>query len=165
LGLRVAVSNEELRRRLLPEAMIAYFKKKLPKLAEGELLARIEETLKFLTLSPHCKQNIPVSQEIDEIWHLWILESQEYFELCSRIEPGNYIHHSSNDYGETQGRGNSDADQLRSDVEMLALYVRTFGAFRDDRIRYWSLPSHLTKKGWKTSEINSWLLSSGDEAA
>lgn len=153
------ITNEELRFKLLPDSMFYYFKKKIPHLDPSELLVRIEETLKFLTISPYCKCNIPVTKDIDEIWHYWIIQSEEYFKLCSNIQFGEYIHHSSNDYLEYFECSFDDHTQFLSDIEMLAMYVYNFGPFENSRLEYWALPKYLiSKHNWHIEDLNEWLL-------
>jgi hypothetical protein len=72
---RTAISNRQLTDAFLSPQMECYFHKKLPDVPAVELLIRIQEALKFLNLATYCEGNIPVSQVIDDIWHLWILET------------------------------------------------------------------------------------------
>ena len=68
---------------LLDAPMRHYFACKFPELPADELDLRIEETLRFLFIAHECPGTIPVSPEIDEIWHAWILQTQEYIH-CAR---------------------------------------------------------------------------------
>jgi hypothetical protein len=144
----------------LTAAMLHYFRKKLSKLTEVELRIRIEETLKFLVISNHCDGAIPVSRDIDEIWHYWILQTQEYEALCLSLPDGKFIHHTSNDYIEYFDRDIGKHDNLPLDVKMLATYVANYGPFEKSRVKYWLLASHLVeKRGWDIQELNDWLAS------
>ena len=152
------IANEQLRAAFLDEPMLHYFKSKLPELPYHGLLARIEETLKFLYLASECTGPIPVSREIDEIWHYWILQTQEYASLCESLPTGTMIHHSSNEYlryfDQTVGKNND----LALDVKMLALYVGNFGPFEPGRAKYWLFATHLVQRcGWTTQQLNDWL--------
>ena len=148
----------------LDEAMAHYFKCKFSSLSDDELEMRIEEALRFLFISHECRGAIPVSKDIDEIWHAWILQTQEYMELCEQLPAGRYIHHSSNDYlsffdplvdelvGEHGG--------LEQDVKMLALYVANFGPFDERRAMHWLLARHLLQRlNWSVADLNEWLVS------
>jgi hypothetical protein len=53
----------------LDPPMHHYFAHKFSSLPKDELRVRIEETLKFLFVSHECTGAIPVTKEIDEIWH------------------------------------------------------------------------------------------------
>lgn len=77
-----------------------YFEAKLSPLSPREVRVRVEEALKFLNMAAYCHSSIPVSKDIDEIWHLWILETQEYRKLCRILQGGGFLHHRSNAYAE-----------------------------------------------------------------
>jgi hypothetical protein len=138
--------------------MLHYFRKKLPQLTEAELRSRIEETLKFLVISCYCDGAIPVSRDIDEIWHYWILQTQDYEALCLSLPEGKFIHHTSNDYIEYFDEDIGKHDNLPLDVKMLATYVANYGPIEKSRVKYWLLASHLVEKcGWDVQELNDWL--------
>src|ERR1700712_1005280 len=101
------ISNQQLRQTFLSSPMRCYFERKLPEVTEAEVVVRIEETLKFLKMAVFCHGNIPVSQEMDDMCHLWILETPEYETLCALLEGRRFIHHSSNVYAACAGEGAS----------------------------------------------------------
>jgi hypothetical protein len=140
------------------QPMLQYFQRKLPQFSERDLQIQIEETLKFLFMAEECSGAIPVSRELDEIWHYWILQTQEYMSLCERLPAGHYIHHSSNDYEKYFDAEVSERSNLLLDIKMLALYAANFGAFEEERINYWLLAKHLVNKcGWSVAQLNEWL--------
>jgi hypothetical protein len=154
------ITSGELRARFLSPAMHSYFRKKLPELPSTELNARIDETLKFLVISPYCTGPIPVTKDIDEIWHYWILETKEYAVLCRALGTGEFIHHTSNQYLEYFQEEPAEAEDLLLGVRMLAIYVENYGPFMKDRTKYWLLADHLcSKRGWSVEELNEWLMS------
>lgn len=158
------ISNHTLVTALLTAPMRHYFKLKLPHLPEQELLVQIEEALKFLVIADQCTGAIPISKEIDEIWHYWILQTEEYMTLCEQLPTGNYIHHSSNDYSSYFDSAINERSNLTLDIKMLALYVKNFGSFEKKRTQYWLLAAHLIeKRGWTLQQLNDWLQM--DEAA
>jgi hypothetical protein len=57
----------------------------------AEVYIRIEETLKFLNMATFCEGNIPVTQELDDIWHYWVLETREYAKLCVSLQGRDFI--------------------------------------------------------------------------
>lgn len=151
------VTGEQLRKAYLSPQMLRYFERKLPELERAEVLARVEEALKFLTLAFYSEGNIAVVQEIDDIWHLWILETQEYWRLCERMHGGRYLHHSSNAFCAP-----ADSDSIRNSIEQdvaaLADYVVNYGPFAPDRVRFWHLPRYLVDVcGMSVDELNAWL--------
>lgn len=144
---------------LVDAPMSHYFRRKFADLSDDELELRIEETLRFLFISHECRGAIPVSKDIDEVWHAWILQTQEYMALCERLPTGRYIHHSSNDYLSFFDPLVGERDGLEQDVKMLALYVVNFGPFDERRAMHWLLARHLLQRcGWSVSELNGWLL-------
>lgn len=156
----MTMSGPELCDAYLTPAMQHYFRKKLAHLSEAELQARIEETLKFLMIARFCTGSIPVCRELDEIWHYWILQTQQYEQLCRSLPGGEFLHHSSNAYIECFDPEVGSRDNLRSDVYMLATYVANFGPFEPGRFKYWLLALHLIEeRGWTLDELNSWLAS------
>ena len=66
---------------LLPPKMEEYFYRKLVGELQEEIRVKLIEFLKFCLLYPQAKCNIPFNAEIDEIWHLWILQTRQYQEL------------------------------------------------------------------------------------
>jgi hypothetical protein len=150
---------------LVDEPMLHYFRCKFASLSDDELALRIEETLRFLFISHECTGAIPVSKEIDEIWHAWILQTQEYIELCERLPTGRYIHHSANDYLSYFDPLVGEHEDLEQEVKMLALYVANFGPFDEGRGTHWLLARHLLQRcGWSVSELNGWLSEAGSLA-
>jgi hypothetical protein len=92
------ITEDMLKRAYLDDAMWHYFQRKLSAVPEAERLLRVEETLKFLFILSECDGPIPVAPEIDEVWHLWILQTREYMALCEQLPTGSYLHHCSYDY-------------------------------------------------------------------
>jgi hypothetical protein len=163
---KAMIANEHLRAAFLDEPMLCYFKSKLPELPDHELLARIEETLKFLYIASECTGPIPVSRDIDEIWHYWILQTKEYASLCELLPTGTVIHHSSNEYLRYFDQTIGQSSDLALDVKMLALYVGNFGPFETGRTHYWLLATHLVQRcGWTTQQLNDWLQTTAPDEA
>jgi hypothetical protein len=156
--LPLVISNAQLRSAYLTEPMYAYFRRKVGGISDADLEARIEEALKFLFISGECTGAIPVTKEIDEIWHYWVLETQEYAALCEALPAGAFVHHSSNDYLAYFDPSVGEDTDLAADVKMLALYVENFGPFDASRTKYWHLATHLVDKmGWSVEQLNEWL--------
>lgn len=154
------ITGNDLRAAYLTSPMLYYFRKKLPDISEKELLIRIEETLKFLTIAHFSSSAIPVVREIDDVWHYWILQTQEYEDLCRALPSGEFIHHSSNAYLGFFDPTIGDRLDLHADVRMLAIYVTNFEPFSENRAKYWQVPAFLIeKRGWSVNKLNGWLLS------
>lgn len=149
----------------LDAPMQHYFRRKFSDLPLGELALRIEEALRFLFISHACSGPIPVSKEIDDVWHAWILQTQEYMALCDRLPTGCYIHHSSNDYLSYLDPAVGEDDDLSLGVKMLALYAANFGPFDAARAQHWLLARHLLQRcGWTVAMLNDWLLGDAHDA-
>ena len=155
----MSITNKELTEAFLSPQMRRYFEKKLPEISPREVGVRVEETLKFLNIAAYCHGSIPVSQEIDDIWHLWILETREYQKLCASLQGGRFIHHSSNVYAACDDlAGELPMNELDDDVAVLGNYVLNYGRFESDRVKYWLLANHLVAAcGWSVERLNEWL--------
>jgi hypothetical protein len=117
----------------VPEWMVRHLKARFQGIEAEALSLRIEEFVKFLILSTKIGGGkLPVSQDIDELWHAYIIETQEYASLCERI--GAFIHHTSLD---------NPADALDPsvvrDFHLLFIvgYVANFGPFSSDVLPLW----------------------------
>lgn len=153
------MTDRSLSAALVDAPMSHYFRRKFADVPDEELDRRIEETLRFLFISHECHGSIPVSKAIDEVWHAWILQTQEYVALCDKLPTGRYIHHSSNDYLSFFDPLVGERDGLEDDVRMLALYVANFGPFDACRATHWRLANHFLQRcGWSVSDLNDWLL-------
>lgn len=153
------ISNERLREAFLTPQMACYFARKLPGLDPAELTIRIEETLKFLNIAVYCSGNIPVTREIDDLWHLWILETREYERLCGLLQGRAFLHHTSNVYLDCCGEAvPSPRQELEEKLAALAMYVKNYGPLRAERIRYWTFAAHLVDDcGWSLGQLNDLL--------
>ena len=113
----------------LTDTLRSYLIKKCSFQSEQETLQQTEECLRFLYLSHLTKGAIPVCQKIDEIWHLLILQTKEYFELCENLPGKKYIHHSSDIYQQLSRDDNAKVEAKRQ-LEWLVSYVKNFGFLR-----------------------------------
>lgn len=153
------ITSKQLRETFLSPQMKFYFDQKLAPLPSEEVDVRVEEMLKYLNMAVHCNGDIPVSKEIDEVWHYWILETAEYERLCRRLHGGAFLHHSSNDYA---AYVDPDAKNHRIDlmlgVSILGSYVLNYGPFEPGRVNYWPLAARLMERlRWDLNQLNDWL--------
>lgn len=156
------ITNEQLREAFLPAPMKHYFDKKLAPLPSDEVTVRIEELLKYLNMSVYCLGDIPFTLEIDEVWHLWIMETAEYATLCNKLHGRKFIHHSSSDYAEYfDAQAKKRTVDFEKGLAILSAYVLNYGPFRADRVGYWPLAEQLLKDtAWSLDEFNHWLRTS-----
>lgn len=94
------VTDTELLNEFVSESMLTYFKNKNHNLNESQIKTQLSELLKFLILTEHFPGNIIFGKEIDDLWHLWIMQTRQYDELCKKLPGGFFRHHSSKDYPE-----------------------------------------------------------------
>lgn len=153
------ITNEQLRASFLTPAMKYYFDRKLQHLSSAEVDVRIEELLKYLNMAIHSNGGIPFSTEIDEVWHYFILQTQEYMLLCGKLDGCTFIHHSSNDYEEyTDKQARERLCEVPRGVALLRSYVMNYGPFEADRVKYWPMATHLMERlGWTVNRLNEWL--------
>ena len=109
---------------------------------------QIIECLKFLYLMSSNTDLLhgflPVTQEVDEIWHYLIIQTREYESFCKRLPGGFFIHHKSihfNVYARTKDRETI----VRDFIKWVSPYTRTFGGFDDQMATYWIAPKFICK--------------------
>jgi hypothetical protein len=157
-------SDKYLLERYLPKPMEQYFRRKLPDLDRAELLIRIVEFLKGLTLMGSDRGDVLFADGIDTIWHYWILQTEQYAQLCSALSHGQFRHHSSVDYP-LLDRENLDArGELNRRVAFFVSYVRAFGAMEARRLRYWpALELLMATLQWDLRKTNTYLLAKAEQ--
>jgi hypothetical protein len=155
------ITNAQLRETFVSAALKHYFDKKLAPLAGDEVDARVEETLKFLNMAAYITGNIPVSQEIDEVWHYWILQTEQYRDLCAKLNGGRFVHHTSNDYEEyVAPEAARQGIDLERETAILCSYVLNYGELQAERVKYWPFAQNLMRsRDWDIGSLNAWLKS------
>lgn len=123
--------------------IVAHFTKKFSDVPAAVLNTRIEEFLKFMFLRSTYNQGfIPLAGEVDDIWHEFILQTQEYEKLCKALPSGNFIHHNSVHLVEFSN--NKDRTETVKDlINWLPRYYQHFGPFNEDTAPYWMMVSFL----------------------
>lgn len=176
-------SNEDLFRQFVSPNMRVYFARKCPDIPEIERHRQLAELLKFLVLVRDFPGNIIFGKEIDEMWHLWIMQTREYEALCAALPGGEMRHHSSRDYPETtltdaearailatppgedvpaepvreggKERFEQNAQRLLS---FFASYYLTFGPIVPEVVPLWPPLNRLADRlGWNAEKLNAFL--------
>jgi hypothetical protein len=157
-------TDEYLLTKYLSDPMESYFIRKMPEVDREVVLARVAECLKGLSLMNPDSGNILFSDQIDTVWHLWILQTEQYAKLCAKLPGGQIRHHSSADYPCSANEA-SDADStVNRIICFFALYVRNFGPIDDSRLQYWPrLGSLMQVLGWDLARTNAYLYEKADE--
>lgn len=117
---------------------------------------QLNETLKFLCItSMNSGRRQALNEECDDVWHMLILQTRPYFELCDRLPGGKFLHHSSQspaDYSVRVG----DSKFVREWVMWLPDYVHHFGPFTEETSECWVVCDFFKKRmGWSVQEINA----------
>jgi hypothetical protein len=95
-----------------------------------------------LVISHHAFGDIPFNEEIDEIWHLWILQTIQYQELMDKLPTKKFIHHSSNDFNNNEKSADPEL-QIHKEFSFLMSYVQNFGNFTSEVIKFWPMINSL----------------------
>lgn len=105
-----------------PELLIKRFCQE-HSVSETEARERFEETKKFLVLSATNRHNIySPSEQIDEMWHCFLLNTKYYHEFCRRL--GCFVHHQPSEKPQPENYA-----RTRIDLESL---------FGELNVKYWS---------------------------
>ena len=141
--------------KLLTPEMEKYFLRKLPGETIETIKLKVVEFLKFC-LIPNFKHNVPFNDEIDEIWHLWILQTQQYRELMNALPHKTFLDHSSDDYGDKESL--DQKEEINNQISFLATYVYHFGSFTLNTLPFWPFANRLFYKFEKDIDrLNSYL--------
>lgn len=138
----------------LCESMVSYLVEKSPQQTKEETIQQTEECLRFLYLSHFTRGGIPVSQKVDNIWHLLILETQDYLALCEKLPAKSFIHHRSDALTQFKKKFQEEtseileppAQEAKRHLEWLVSYVKNFGPFTEKNIQHWSFAQALRLK-------------------
>lgn len=131
----------------LNESLIQYLIEKLLPQDEKTTREQTEECLRFLYLSHLTKGAVPINQKIDDIWHLLILQTKEYFQLCENFPGKTYIHHSSKIYLKyAKEEEPSCLEETKRQLEWLLTYITHFSDMSEVSIKYWSFATALQQK-------------------
>jgi hypothetical protein len=158
--MHVIVTDDELLKKYVPHPLETYFSRKVPDIDRAELRVRIAECLKFLALFHFAPGEVFFSNDIDDIWHYWILQTREYADLCRLLPGGTFLHHSSFDYPVEQERhAKRDLDRsIDRLVSYFASYVHNFGSIDEGRLHYWPALQMLMRAGnWNLAQMNAYL--------
>ncbi len=127
----------------------------------------IEECLKMLMLLPNTKWFIPVSPAVDDIWHLMILETKCYQELCAHLPHKKFIHHQSVIYLNIQAKLEKKETQIdllqrkeviNEKVSWLISYVTNFGDFTSETVEHWNWAKEIIQSmSISIEELNKML--------
>ncbi|MET9064014.1 hypothetical protein [Streptosporangium sandarakinum] len=142
-------------KKLITPRMQEIIEEDLPDRSQQDLEIQVEECLKFLYIASMSNGVfIPLTKEVDEIWHEMILQTKFYQELCASLPGQRFIHHESiglTGYAGIVGSGES----VKKFLEWLPKYMEHFGEFNERTAPYWVIVQFLRREiGMSLQEIN-----------
>ncbi len=159
------ISNNDLLKNYLPLKMEKYFYKKLPSENPENIKLKIIEFLKYVLLSEYSGGPIPFSNEIDEIWHLWILQTRQYQELMNALPHKRYFHHCSNSYYDPGENMVDQETEINRQISILVSYIYSFGPFKEAVLHFWPTALNLYHLHEDNLEkMNTYLISLGKKS-
>lgn len=141
-----------------PNFMLALLPHECPQLALHELEIRTAEFLKFIYLrSLWVGGNegfVPVKKAIDEIWHVFIVQTREYERFCQALPGKVFLHHTTVHLKDLE-RKQDRAFLIKEMLAWIPRYREYFGAFTPETAIYWMMPSFLQETlNMSLDEIN-----------
>lgn len=135
--------------------IIEHLRHKFPMLDDQEFVNRAAECLKFLYLrSISGKGFIPLSGDVDEVWHEFILQTREYQTFCESLPGKDFIHHNSIRMAE-HAEQVSKKETVRNLLEWIPSYVKHFGPFSETSAKYWMIIQVLQQEfDYSLDQIN-----------
>ena len=132
------ISDNQLLRLCVRKNMLEHLRNKLSRIDGNELDRQVVEFIKFMLIvsTGAPPGELPVSVEIDTIWHEWLLETREYEWLCRNFL-GRFIHHSGMKSLGTSSEQGDDHQGLERDLYFCVAYMVNFGCLDKERLRYW----------------------------
>ena|ERR1039457_3659964 len=136
----IAHDRAELRTALLSKRMAAHLHNKLSVMGSARIELMIDEFLRFISLATKVDPGyLPISQDIDDLWHEYILETREYELLCAHM--GQYIHHSG-----MPSESDCECDApLVTDLSFIVGYVLNFEAISEQTCIFWPATERLMR--------------------
>jgi len=113
---------------------------------QDEINIRIAEFLKFIYIqSMHDSGFIPVTDEVDQIWHEYILQTREYQALCMDLPGEKFVHHQTITLADYSKRHNR-VDLIQGMLNWIPDYYTHFGEFTEQSAQYWMIVDFLSKE-------------------
>ena len=98
---------------------------------------------------------MPLKQEVDDMWHFFIIQTREYERLCSSLPGKVFLHHKSLLYEKYQEKFTQREQSITEMLMWIPLYVKNFGCYNENTGKYWKIVAYLhEKKGMAYEEIS-----------
>jgi len=115
-------------------------------LNQDEIEMRTLEFLKFIYIQSIKDAGfIPVTDEIDQIWHEYILQTREYQYLCGDLPGDKFVHHQTITLAE-YSKNQSRMDLIKAMLDWIPHYYFYFGAFTEQTGQYWIIVNFLSNE-------------------
>jgi hypothetical protein len=126
--------------------MAGHLKAKFPQVADDELQRRISEFFKFIYLQSMKDSGfIPVTKEVDDIWHEYILQTRDYAVLCQDLPSKQFVHHQTISLEQYVGRVNR-VEAIKTMLAWVPNYRTHFGDFTELNAPYWLIVVFLSNE-------------------
>jgi hypothetical protein len=117
---------------------------------------QLVECLKYLAIvSMTPGRRIPVTPDVDVVWHELLLQASQYRSLCRSFPGGGFLDHESIDpesYNERVG----DHAFVTEWLQWVPDYVQSFGDFTEQTAQHWNVVCFLTDEiGMSLDDVNS----------
>ncbi len=116
---------------------------------------QIRETLRFLSITSLTSgRRLPITPDVDIVWHELILQTVSYHQLCMSLPGGEFIHHESITPAEYNERVGDDRF-VEEWVQWIPDYVQNFGPFTRESADCWNVVLFLEQQlGLSLEKIN-----------
>ncbi|GAA1129027.1 hypothetical protein [Arthrobacter flavus] len=105
-------------------------------------------------------RRLPITPDVDVVWHELILQTASYARLCANLPGQRFLHHESitpQEYNERVG----DDQFVEEWVQWVPDYVQNFGPFTEESAACWNVVIFLREKmGMTLEQINELGLTS-----
>ena len=88
---------------------------------------------------------IPVSDEIDDIWHEYIVQTREYEQLCKDLPGQKFVHHQTISF-DAYAKNKDRTAILKEMLDWVPEYYANFGEFTERTAPYWRVISFLSNE-------------------
>jgi hypothetical protein len=127
-----------------PNFMLSLLPKEFPELAPETLITRTAEFLKFIFLRSSLESSfVPVKKAIDEIWHVFIVQTMEYESFCQALPGKKFIHHTTMHLEEFSEKQMDRTAVIKDMLRWIPRYREYFGPFTEETAQYWMMPGFL----------------------
>jgi hypothetical protein len=155
------ITNNILIETYIDQKLIGYLIRKCSNLSHEDVVLRTCEVLKYLYFGKYGLGPIPFNQDLDDIWHLLILQTKQYREITEKMPHKRFINHSSTEYDLPKPLDDVQRRQeLNRQISYLVSYIKNFGPISESAIQFYPVGFALFKRsGEDIIKVNEYLVS------